>query len=342
LGTIFLVSDISFAKASSFTRQLRLLGRELSRLGHRVELCDLSDAADALEKGDERSAAILLGYPDRFSFLPKAAPHARLFLWCQLSRPAGPEDIRGFIVIPLTEITRRFLPPVAGIGPTIPHGVDTDVFTPHGASESIEDAGGSPPARNSFVVGTVGANSPRKCLDRILEAFSIFVREAPEASLMIKTDRIVSLEGLDLSRRAQETGIARFVNVVTEELTSGDLAAFYGKMDVYINLSEWEGFCIPIAEAMACGVPVITHPIQGPAEIIPYHTLFVPGSRQLMEDRSLLLFADPAKAAAVLMRAYGDRRILEEPRAMGIKAARERFDIRVVASMWDSLLQTEL
>jgi glycosyltransferase involved in cell wall biosynthesis len=38
-----------------------------------------------------------------------------------------------------------------------------------------------------------------------------------------------------------------------------DLAAFYRWADVYVSLSEHEGFCVPLVESMAAGVPVLAY-----------------------------------------------------------------------------------
>src|SRR5712691_11789270 len=38
-----------------------------------------------------------------------------------------------------------------------------------------------------------------------------------------------------------------------------DLAAFYRWSDAYVSLSENEGFCVPLVEAMAAGVPVLAY-----------------------------------------------------------------------------------
>jgi L-malate glycosyltransferase len=38
-----------------------------------------------------------------------------------------------------------------------------------------------------------------------------------------------------------------------------DLAAYYRHADVYVSLSEHEGFCVPLLEAMAAGVPVLAY-----------------------------------------------------------------------------------
>src|SRR5262245_42911208 len=38
-----------------------------------------------------------------------------------------------------------------------------------------------------------------------------------------------------------------------------DLAAFYRWADAYVSLSEHEGFCVPLVEAMAAGVPIVAY-----------------------------------------------------------------------------------
>lgn len=46
-----------------------------------------------------------------------------------------------------------------------------------------------------------------------------------------------------------------FAGAVPDE----DLAAFYRWADVYVSLSEHEGFCVPLVEAMAADVPVVAY-----------------------------------------------------------------------------------
>lgn len=336
--TVLLVSGLPLAAATSFSRQLELLGRELQRLGWRVEICDAIGAEGRLHPGSH-CKAILLGYPEQFPFLSKQPGGAkkRLFLWCQLSRPAHRADFDGVVPVPLTEMTRLFLPSGMKAGPTIPHGVDTSLFAPQPAADVLS-LRHELHAEGAFVVGTVGANSPRKRFDRIIESFALFSEIAPEAALLIKTDRRVSPEGFDLSRRASAAGVEPRVRVLAEDLPPRDMARLYGIMDVYLNLSEWEGFCIPVVEAMACQVPVVTHRIQGPGEILPYGELRVPDSQEAWEGGVRLRFADPALAASVLGSAYRDRGLLVILGALGRKEALERFDIRRVARQWDEFL----
>lgn len=45
----------------------------------------------------------------------------------------------------------------------------------------------------------------------------------------------------------------------TGPVPDADLAAYYRHADVYISLSEHEGFCVPLLEAMAADVPVLAY-----------------------------------------------------------------------------------
>jgi glycosyltransferase involved in cell wall biosynthesis len=45
----------------------------------------------------------------------------------------------------------------------------------------------------------------------------------------------------------------------TGPVPDDDLAAFYRWADVYVSLSEHEGFCVPLVEAMAADVPVVAY-----------------------------------------------------------------------------------
>jgi glycosyltransferase involved in cell wall biosynthesis len=47
--------------------------------------------------------------------------------------------------------------------------------------------------------------------------------------------------------------------VFTGQVTSDELAVYYQRAAVYISLSEHEGFCAPLLEAMAADVPVLAY-----------------------------------------------------------------------------------
>ena len=60
-----------------------------------------------------------------------------------------------------------------------------------------------------------------------------------------------------LMRRVPTCRTDRFL--FTGPVPDEDLAAYYRHADVYISLSEHEGFCVPLLEAMAADVPVLAY-----------------------------------------------------------------------------------
>jgi len=59
-----------------------------------------------------------------------------------------------------------------------------------------------------------------------------------------------------------------FTTVVPWKQT--EMSVLYNCFDVLMNVSAGEGFGIPIVEAQACGVPVITHNVTAMPEITKY------------------------------------------------------------------------
>ena len=290
---------------------------------------------------------ILLGYPDQFEFLLDGTKVPAYF-WYQCSKPAVPAGLVSTVVVPLTEITAAHLGKAGftRIRPVIPHGVDTQVFRPATTGKSLAYgplSGNCKRRRNEQlpnpVLVSVGANSRRKRFDKLIEAFSLVAKELPEARLTIKTDKKNKPGGFNLIELARSHGVAHGVSIIERELTEAELALFYASADIYVHTAEWEGFCIPVIEAMACGLPVVTHPVQGPGELIPYPELRVPGSTIVKESQTALLIADPRSYADAIVRLVSNPALARSASIAGRAAAVSQFDIRVVTGMWNRLLR---
>lgn len=331
--SVLLVSGLPLTPSNSFYHQLALLARFLGTEGVRASL---SGPADLLPPAD---ALLLLGYPDQFPFLGRPRDGLPAFLWAQFSRPPAAGSLAGLRPVPLSEATRRFLEQagVEGVGPVIPHGVNPLIFRPLPAGER-RSARRELGLEERFVVGAVAANTPRKRLDLVIEAFARFARLREPAALLLKTDRRVSYEGIDLLERLAGAGVAGQAVVVTEPLHPRRMARLYAAMDVYLNLSEWEGFCIPVVEAMACGVPVACPPVQGPGEIVPYPDLRVERVERVQEGWTELLAADPQDAARALGRAFDRPALRRRLGRLGRQEAAARYDIRQTARRWARLI----
>jgi len=127
-------------------------------------------------------------------------------------------------------------------------------FYPSPNEEKIEKAKWRYRIQSQFVLA-LGGLDPRKNTNRILQAFKDFSKRS-------KNDYQLVIVGLPrsgqrlFSRTAMEIGIAEqtvFTGFVAEE----DLVALYNGADVFLYPSLYEGFGLPVLEAMACGTPVI-------------------------------------------------------------------------------------
>lgn len=89
-----------------------------------------------------------------------------------------------------------------------------------------------------------------------------------------------------------------------------DLAAFYRWADVYVSLSEHEGFCVPLVEAMAADVPVLAYAAGAVPETLGgAGVLFSPKDLELAAEMLGTLVYDRSVRDAVI---HGQRRRLAD------------------------------
>ena len=97
-----------------------------------------------------------------------------------------------------------------------------------------------------------------------------------------------------LRRLLESVHDLRVRNVVfTGQVTQGDLIAAYRSSQAFVCLSEHEGFCVPLLEAMHFGLPVLAYDAAAVKETMN-------GGGILLEDK------DPRFVAAALDRVFTD------------------------------------
>ncbi|HEY2594262.1 MAG TPA: glycosyltransferase family 1 protein, partial [Chloroflexota bacterium] len=111
----------------------------------------------------------------------------------------------------------------------------------------------------------VGTIEPRKNLVRLFEAFQLVRRQGCRSSVLALVGNrgwsdeaiLASIERMHLQDAVRILGHA----------PTDDLVALYNLADLLVLPSLYEGFGLPVIEAMACGTPVVTSPNGSLAEI---------------------------------------------------------------------------
>lgn len=102
---------------------------------------------------------------------------------------------------------------------------------------------------------TVGTLEPRKNIPGLLEAYARVSAERPDVPPLVIAGR--QGWGLrDLRRIIARHGLAERVRL-TGFVAEAHLPALYGLSELFIHASLYEGFGLPVLEAMAAGTPVI-------------------------------------------------------------------------------------
>jgi glycosyltransferase involved in cell wall biosynthesis len=115
---------------------------------------------------------------------------------------------------------------------------------------------------------SVGRLAPNKRLEELIRAFAVYHRRHNPCSrlLLVGSDRSAPRYVTYLKWLAHERQVP---NVCFEGFVWPDaLAAYYRLADVYVAVSDHEGYCLPLLEAMAHGVPVIAKRTGGMPEAL--------------------------------------------------------------------------
>jgi glycosyltransferase involved in cell wall biosynthesis len=179
------------------------------------------------------------------------------------------------------------------------------------------------------VVLTAGAILNRRRLPVLLRAVASLRRAWPELTLEVVGDNRTQPR-LDLDALVTELGGAGAVHV-TGHVSDAGLVARYAAADVFVFLSEYEGFGLPVLEAMTRGIPVVTSRRPALNEIFGVGALLVePGDedavasaidRVLREER---LRADLVRRGQALAASFSWAETARRTRRALARAARRR------------------
>ena len=175
---------------------------------------------------------------------------------------------------------------------------------------------------NFLFVGRIVPNKRIEDHIRLAEQYKRYVDTAYRFIFVGRTDGVpryyAAIRAL-LDRYEMPPERFIFAGAVPDE----DLSAYYRTADVYVSLSEHEGFCVPLLEAMAAGVPVLAYASTAvPDTMGGAGVLFSPKDLEhAAELAGLLVYDDPVRAAVIegqrkRLADFGDARIERDLRAL--------------------------
>jgi glycosyltransferase involved in cell wall biosynthesis len=142
----------------------------------------------------------------------------------------------------------------------VPEGVDTDLFHPYGIT-----------SHDRFRFLTIGKYEQRKSIDETIDAFAQVYGDNPAVELVIKSDffREPEVKYYQLLDKIASTGVDN-IHLVWGYQSHEQLANLYRSADVFLMPTKAEGWGLPLIEAAATGLPIVTTFHSGQTEFLQH------------------------------------------------------------------------
>jgi glycosyltransferase involved in cell wall biosynthesis len=166
---------------------------------------------------------------------------------------------------------------------------------PRGAAEALG-------IRGAYILA-VGNLQPRKNLARIVSAYAALRRGGALAHRLVLVGPR-SYGANEFLERVRQLGLESDITI-TGYVTDEQLVGLYQGADVFVYASLYEGFGLPIVEAMACGAPVIASNVASMPEVAGDAALLVdPRSESELSAALLRLGGSSAEQARLRAKGY--------------------------------------
>ncbi len=175
--------------------------------------------------------------------------------------------------------------------------------------------------RSILAVGTI---HPRKNLSRLIQAFERLARR--DASLQLVLCGGLGWQGNRVLRRA---GASPFRDRIVHlgYVPDRDMAALYSSATVMAVPSLYEGFGLPVLEAMACGVPVVASNRSSLPEVADGAAVLVdPFDTESLATKLECILDDEAERATLIARGSARAKLFD----WGLTAARTLAFLRLI------------
>jgi len=180
----------------------------------------------------------------------------------------------------------------------------SSVTTNAGIAAALRGTGGA----NILHVGRI---APNKCIEDVIKSFYFFHHKTDKKSKLwlVGIDIDTELYAAELRNLTYELGLHEAVEFVGG-VSDDELKAFYQGSDAYLCMSEHEGFCLPLLEAMYFELPVIAFQATAVTETLgEAGVLFEEKRPALIAETLAIILADKEQRKALV--AQGKRRLTE-------------------------------
>ena len=217
-----------------------------------------------------------------FKLFPDLFPPRDLFMLNRLTAMAVKSADR---IIAISHSTARDLNEIYGVPPhkirVIYHGYNEKLFHLPNAEEyshirSVKNKYRIPPKSKYLIF--VGALQPRKNLGILVSAFERLktLHSFRDWKLVLAGAEAWMVDGL---KNQINDSIWKKDIIMTGNFTISDLPYLLWGAEIFVFPSLYEGFGIPILEAMACGVPVVTSKNSSLVEVAGTNAVYFDASR---------------------------------------------------------------
>ena len=172
----------------------------------------------------------------------------------------------------------------------VPNGISTDLFYPVPEIER----------KPNRVIVTNSADTPLKGLFFLFQSVAELAKSQEIEVTVVGTPK----KNGNIVKLIRQLGIGHLINF-TGRIDNGEFVQQYAQATVAVVPSVYEGFGLPVGEAMACGVPVISTTGGALPEVVGNAGILVPPADHMaLADAMRGVLNDPKRAAELGMAGY--------------------------------------
>jgi len=234
--------------------------------------------------------------------LPESFSPLFLAIHARLTRHAARSSTQ---ILTLSEHAKRRIVEVYNVPPekvTVSHLAAEPIYLAPIADSEVARVRSAYGLYRPYIL-SVATLHPHKNLDTLIEAFAA-LRATSDTATQLALVGLRGTAATALREKVRAAGLEGEV-VLTGWVPDADLPALYRGAEVFVLPSRYEGFGIPVLEAMASGVPVITTTAASLPEVAgDAALLFDPGDKAALIATLRSVLADSLLRQELIRRGY--------------------------------------